>query len=159
MPAHTFRSVLRENAWQLAMYALGMILIGQVNWVFALMYLAYGLFSNVIYMAVVCPYCGHYGLGTCKAGFHILSGGRFRPRPNRTFVKQFPFGAAAVSLGWFLPPLAAAYLLLRDFSWLTVILFGAFCIVSFWLLPQDSQRHCAECEMVDCPRFPRKQSV
>ena len=70
--------ILRENALQLVMYVLG-----------ALLYLAYCALSNVLYMAWVCPYCAHYSLGTCPAGFHILSASRFKPKAGRTFAREF----------------------------------------------------------------------
>lgn len=56
-------SILRENALQILMYILGTILIGLIWWPLGLIYLGYSLFSNVLYMAWICPYCGHCSLG------------------------------------------------------------------------------------------------
>ncbi len=51
-------SILREYALQILMYILGTILIGLIWWLLGLIYLGYSLFSNVLYMAWICPYCG-----------------------------------------------------------------------------------------------------
>jgi hypothetical protein len=73
------RDILRENALQLIMYALAALLTGLAWWPLLVMYLACCALSNLLYMAWVCPYCAHYSLGTCPAGFHILSSRRFKP--------------------------------------------------------------------------------
>ena len=147
-------SILRENAWQLVMYVLGVILVGMLNWPLAGIYLGYCLLSNVLYMALVCPYCNHYHLGTCRAGFHLLSQQIFKPRPGGTFAGQFKQFVMVMVPGWFIPPIVGIILLVQDFSWLALILAGLFCMVGFVILPKDSQRHCQDCEMVDCPRRP-----
>lgn len=149
-------SLLRENAWQLVMYALGVTLVGLFNWPLAGIYLGYSLLSNVLYMALVCPYCSHYHLGTCRAGFHLLSRQSFKPQPGRTFAGQFKRFVVMMVPGWFVPPIVGVILLVQDFSWLLLILTGVFCLVGFVILPKDSQRHCQDCEMTDCPRRPQR---
>lgn len=156
MTPTSLRSLLRENAWQLILYLLGTVLVWRLSWLLAVIYLAYSLLSNVWYMAYVCPYCAHYGLGTCRAGFHLLSGGRFKPRPGHSFAAQFRRNVAVMIPGWFVPPFVAIYLLLRAFSWPLLVMLIAFCLIGFVILPKDAQRHCQECEMVDCPRRPRR---
>jgi len=156
MPVNSYRIVLRENAWQLVMIALGVMLVALWNWPLAGAYLAYALLSNVLFMALVCPYCGHYALGTCRAGFHLLSGQRFRPRPGSTFTRQFRIVVWLMAPGWIAPPLAGLVLLAQDFSWGAACLAGVFCLVAFVILPKDAQRHCRECETRDCPRRPRR---
>jgi len=152
----TTTDILRENAFQIVMYLIGALLIGWVWWPLALLYLAYCVASNVMYMAWVCPYCGHYSLGTCRAGFHILSGRRFKPQMGKTFAKQFRRNVYVIAPGWFLPPVAALYLLVTGFSWTTLVMTVLFCAVAFWLLPESSKKHCEGCETVDCPRRPKQ---
>ena len=60
-------SILRENALQILMYILGTILIGLISWPLGLIYLGYSLFSNVLYMAGICLYCGHCTSGGSSA--------------------------------------------------------------------------------------------
>jgi len=148
--------ILRENALQIIMYILGAILVGLIRWPLAAAYLLLAAASTIFYMYWVCPYCGHYQLATCPAAFDVLSGKIFKPLPGRTFRRQFTLGAIVLGPGWFLPPLAALYLLLTGFSWLILALLIVFCAVAFWLLPQQSKSHCDGCETVDCPRHPRK---
>jgi hypothetical protein len=152
-------TILRENALQIIMYLLGTILIGLIWWPLGLIYLAYSVFSNYLYMAWICPYCGHYVLGTCAAGFDILSRRRFKPQPGRTFGTEFRRKSWVLYPGWFLPPIAGLYLLIANFSWPVLGLLAVFCVVAFWLLPQDSKRHCENCETVDCPRYPKNKKA
>jgi hypothetical protein len=157
LPKRTPWTILRENALQLTMYLLGTLLIGGLSWPLGGVYLAYSLASNWLYMAWVCPYCGHYGLGTCAAGFDLLSGRRFKPQPGRTFGQAFRRRSWVLYPGWFLPPLVGLFLLISSFSWLALALLAAFCVDAFWLLPLASRSHCAACETVDCPRYPGKR--
>jgi hypothetical protein len=151
----TALSILRENALQILMYFLGTILLWLIWWPLGPLYLAYSLFSNYLYMKWICPYCGHYALGTCAAGFDILSGGMFKPQPDRSFGKAFRERSWVLYPGWFLPPSAGVYLLVTNFSLEVLALLLAFCVVAFWLLPEVSKKHCENCETVDCPRYPK----
>ena len=147
--------ILRENALQIIMYVLGTVITGLVAWLLAIVYLAYSLFSNALYMAWVCPYCGHYALGTYPAGFHILSARRFKPESGRTFRSEFRRNLYIMIPGWFVPPFAGLYLLISSFSWLVLVLLVMFCVVGFWFLHETSKKHCEGCETVDCPRRPK----
>jgi len=148
--------LLRENGLQLLMYALGAVLVGQLWWPLTPLYLGYCVLSNILYMAWVCPYCGHYHLGTCAAGFDIFSGQRFKADLGKTFARQFKRNVYVMVPGWVLPPLIGLFLLIKDFSWSLLGLVVAFCFVGFWWLPEDAKRHCAGCETVDCPRRPKR---
>jgi len=158
----TLGSFLKENGLQILMYLLGAVLTGLVWWPLAPIYLVICVASNIFYMYWVCPYCGHYHLGTCAAGFDVLSGRRFKAELDRTFRGQFRLGTIVVGLGWFIPPIAALYLLVIHFSWTALYwwailaLLAVFCVVAFWLLPEASKKHCDGCETVDCPRRPKK---
>ena len=151
----TVWTILRENALQILMYLIGTVLTTLLWWPLGIIYLAYSLLSNYLYMAWICPYCGHYGLHTCAAGFDILSGGRSKPRPGRTFGTEFRRKSWVLYPGWFLPPLVAIYLLITAFSWWMAGLLVVFCVIAFWLLPEISKKHCENCETVDCPRYPK----
>ena len=152
-------TILRENSLQILMYILGSMLIGLIWWPLGLVYLAYSLYSNVLYMAWICPYCGHYALGTCAAGFDILSRKRFKPQPGKTFGSEFRRKSWVLYPGWFLPPVAGLYLLVFQFSWVSLALLAIFCVDAFWLLPEVSKKHCENCETVDCPRYPKNRKI
>jgi len=151
----TARDILRENLLQILMYLLGAVLCALAWGPLSAIYLAYCLLSNILYMAWVCPYCGHYALGTCPAGFHILSGRRFKPKPNTTFAREFRRNVIVMVPGWFLPPIMGVYLLVTGFLWPVLVLLIFFCLVAFWWLPESSKSHCKDCETVDCPRRPK----
>jgi hypothetical protein len=152
MPKLSLLSILRENAALIIMYVLGTWLVAPLGWLFALLYLGYAVLSNALYMAWVCPYCPHYPLGTCPAGFHILSGGRFKAKAGRKYSQEFKRNVAVLFPGWFAPPILGLYWLLTGFSWGMAVLLAAFCLVGFVILPADSKRHCDPCENMDCPR-------
>ena len=154
----TPRDILRENALQIVMYILGAALCVLFWWPLAILYLLYAVLSNVLYMAWVCPYCGHYALGTCPAGFHILSGRRFKAKLGTTFAREFRRNLWVMIPGWFVPPLVAVYLLVTGFSWLVLTLLVIFCVIAFWWLPESSKSHCEGCETVDCPRRPKPKA-
>lgn len=146
-------STIRENAALVGMYLLGAILVSLLWWPGGLIYLAYGIASNILHMAWVCPYCAHYAAGTCPAGYHLFFGGRFRPQPGKTFRGQFNRGVIVLAPGWFVPPLVGGYALVTGFSWLELALVLLFCLAAFVILPTDSQRHCRSCDNRDCPRW------
>ena len=141
------------------MYLLGTLLTSLFWPPLGAFYLASSLIANLAYMAWVCPYCGHYALGTCPAGFDLLSGKCFKPRPGRTFGNEFRRRAWVLYAGWFLPPLVGLYLLATSFSWGLLALAALFCADAFWLLPQLSKSHCVSCETVDCPRYPKNKKT
>jgi len=43
--------ILRENALQIVMYLIGAVITALIAWPLAVLYAAYSLFSNVLYMA------------------------------------------------------------------------------------------------------------
>ena len=153
------RSILRENTLQIIMYILGTVLIGLLWRPLGPVYLAYSLFSNVLFMAWICPYCRHYLLGACAAGFDILSRKRFKAQPGRTFGTEFRRRAWVLYPGWFLPPVAGLVVLIAQFSWVALALLVVFCVDAFWLLPETSKKHCENCETVDFPRYPKNKKV
>ncbi len=152
-------SVLRENAALILMYVLGAILAALLWWSLALVYVGYCILSNVLYMAWICPYCPHYAAGTCPAGYHIISQQRFKPAAGKAFAGQFNLGVMMLAPGWFLPSVIGLYLVFARFSWGVVVLLALFCVIGFWILPTDSQRHCEGCDNEDCPRRKRKPAA
>jgi hypothetical protein len=65
-------TILKENALQILMYLLGTALVGLIWLPLGLIFFLYGILSNYLYMAWICPYCGHYLLATCApAGTHL----------------------------------------------------------------------------------------
>ena len=151
--------VLRENAILILMYLLGAALLFLLWWPLGLIYLVYCALSNFLYMARVCPYCGHYAAGTCPAGFDWLSGQRYKPREGLDFMSQFRRWSIALYPGWFLPPIIGTCLIFREWSWLALVLTVLFCGVGFIWLPVDSRRHCEKCDNLDCPRRRGKMKV
>ena len=149
--------ILRQNALQVLMYILGAALCVLLWWPLAVIYLVYAVLSNVLYMAWVCPYCGHYSLGTCPAGLDILSVGA--STRARVHVCRISPKCGRNDPRLVLPPIVGLYLLVMGFSWLMLSLLVVFCLVAFWWLPESSKKHCEGCETVDCPRGPKPKLI
>jgi hypothetical protein len=147
-----FRSIARENATLVAMYVLGTVLTLLLWWPLALIYLGYAVLSNLLYMAWVCAYCVHYSTASCPAGYHLFRRGRLRAKEGREFAGQFRRNMVLLFPGWFVPPIAGAYLLWKDMSWLVVGVLTVFLLVGFVVLPRDSRRYCETCKNEGCPR-------
>jgi hypothetical protein len=148
----SLRSILRENAALVAMYVLGVIIASLLWGPLGLIYLGYALFSNLLYMARVCAYCEHYRTATCHAGYHLLSGGRFRGKKGRDFAGQFKRNVIMLYPGWFVPPIVGLYMLYESFSWVVAVIIAGFLLVGFVILPRDSARYCEVCKNEKCPR-------
>jgi hypothetical protein len=82
-----------------------------------------------------------------------LSARLFEPRPLRHFKRQFKYNVTCQFPVWFLPPVAAAYLFYKEFSYDVVLLLLLFVIVSFGIYPYlSSRKTCEDCTMRNvCP--------
>ena len=108
--------VVVETTALLAIYAAGMAIAWRVWPPLGLVYLAVILASNLLFMALVCPYCSHLETMSCHSGYHLVA--RFFPRrEGKTFARQFQRNMAVMYPVWALPPLAGLYGLLRGLDW------------------------------------------
>ena len=123
------------------------------GWISAIAYLAYGIAGAVWIMVFVCPYCRYFDTRSCPCGYgHIAT--KFRTREtvecfNEKFKKHIP---VIVPL-WFIPIVAGAVPLVRNFTLLLLDLLIIFVINAFIILPLVSTRHgCKECPQKEtCP--------
>jgi len=144
--------VVVETTALLAMYVMGMAIAWRVWPPLSLVYLAVVVASNLLFMALVCPYCRHLEARNCHSGYHLVA--RIFPRrEGKIFARQFQRNIAVMYPVWALPPLAGLYGLLRGLDWglLTVLLL--FCLSGLVVLPLTSRHLCAGCaNATDCPR-------
>ncbi len=140
-----------ENGSLWVTYALGALLAALASWPLVFVYLACCVLCNVLYAALICPYCFHHAEKNCHSGYHHISR-FFRAQPDRTFAGQFRRYVAVMVPVWALPPIAALCRLLVAFSWLQAALLAAFCVLGFMVVPYTSQHNCERCGTVDCPR-------
>jgi signal transduction histidine kinase len=144
-------TVLRENGKLVVLYGLGAVVAGLLWWPLALIYLGYCLLSILLFIALICPYCGNYHSRSCPNAYHLLS--IFRPRKGRKFADQFNRYVFVTFPAWAIPPIAGLYLLFTDFSWLLLALVAAFGLFGFVVFPYVSRDVCATCKNArNCPR-------
>ncbi len=144
--------VVVETTALLAIYAAGMMIAWRVWPPLSLVYLAVVLASNLLFMALVCPYCRHLETRSCHSGYHLVA--RFFPRrEGKTFARQFQRNMAVMYPVWALPPLAGLYALLRGLDWGLLAVLLLFCLFGFVVLPLASRHLCDGCaNAADCPR-------
>ena len=145
--------VLLDNVPTLTMYALGTAIMWPLGWAWAVAYLAYSFVSIVLFWMRICPYCHHHGTLACPCGYGVLSAKLFPPRRNRDFRMVFRRNIILVFPSWFVPAGAGAYLLWKAFTWPSLWLFVAFCVVGFALIPLISKLvGCRNCSIKEeCP--------
>jgi hypothetical protein len=150
------RRVVVETVTLLAMYAVGLVVAWLVWAPLSLLYLVVVLAGNLLFMALICPYCRHVEARNCHSGYHHLAQ-FFARREGRTFARQFKRNLAVMYPIWALPPLVGLYGLLRDLgsglNWGLLAALVLFCLCGFVVLPIASQKTCAGCATAEeCPR-------
>jgi len=144
-------TVLRENGKLVVLYGLGAVVAGLLWWPLALIYLGYCLASNLLFAALICPYCCCYNTKSCPNAYHLLA--ISKPKKGRRFADQFNRYIFVTFPAWVIPPIVGLYLLFTDFSWLLLALVAAFGFFGFIVFPYISRGVCATCKNAkNCPR-------
>jgi len=161
LPARTYAALetLCHNLPYIVMTVLGATVLFQsfqrTAWagVVAAGYVLYGLVGALWIMVFVCPFCRFWGTNACPCGYGNIAA-RIRGRqPEDRFNEKFKKHIPVIVPLWFLPPIAAATALVRDFTWGLVVLVAAFALDAFVILPLFSARHgCRDCpQRQTCP--------
>lgn len=157
------RPVVVETVALLVMYAAGLAVAWLVWPPLSLLYLVVVVACNLLFMALICPYCRHFEARDCHSGYHHVA--RFFPRrEGRTFARQFQRNVAVMYPVWAFPPLVGLYGLIRDLgsglNWGLLAALALFCLSGFVVLPLASRRICAACANADeCPRATRREPL
>jgi hypothetical protein len=121
-------------------------------------YALYGMAGAVWIMIFVCPFCRFWGTDSCPCGYGQIAA-RLRGRqPGDRFNGKFKKHIPVIVPLWFLPLVAAAAVLVREFTWGLVILSAAFVLDAFVILPRFSTQHgCRDCPQREgCPWMKHK---
>jgi len=145
--------VLLDNVPTLMLFILGVLIINELTTAGAVVFAAYTLFSVVWFWAKICPYCHHFGTYACPCGYGAISPKFFKKRNTKSFKKVFKRNLIIVFPNWFVPILAAVYLLVKSFSNEILIYTIIFSIIGFVIIPLISKLvGCKNCEIKDdCP--------
>jgi len=159
MREYTFTEELINNIPYIAMTILGTIIliVGFSSSVWGLIaaaaYLAYGITGAFWIMIFVCPYCRYWNSRSCPCGYGRIAA-RFREKSSvECFNEKFKKHIPVIIPLWFIPILAGLPIIMRNFSWIFLVLLFIFTLDAFVVLPLVSTKHgCKECPQKDlCP--------
>ena len=147
--------VALDNGPTILLFILGAMMLWLLWWPLAVLFLAYCTASIVLFWAVICPYCHHFGTHACPCGYGAVAPMFFKRQVGGDFRKVFRRNIAIMFPVWIVPLLGGIYILLTTFSWLAAGLLVGFCIDGFAVIPAISIFvGCKGCEIGDCPWRP-----
>jgi hypothetical protein len=146
-----------ENLPLWSMYLIGAVILGIIWWPLAVIFVELCILSLILHMALICPYCYHYGTNTCPSGYGLVATRMFVPNKGGDFKTMFKRYIAIVFPGWLLPLVGGIYLLITDFQYIYLGLFLLFVIDGFLILPLVSRKYgCKKCmNRNNCPWGPK----
>jgi len=130
------------------------------KWIVAGAYLAYGVIGVLWIIVFVCPYCRYWNTRACPCGYgHVAARLRGKKDYDR-FKEKFRRHIPVIVPLWFIPILVGVPVIVRSFSWPSLILLVVFAVDAFVILPLFSTKHgCAGCPQKDiCPWMARKSA-
>lgn len=145
--------VLLDNIPTAGMFILGAVLAGIVWWPLAIPMMLYNLASIILFWKLICRYCQHFGTRACPCGYGIIAARYFDRKEGGGFRKIFRKNIAIMYPCWLVPLGAGVYLLYTRFSRDILLIFLAFIIVGFVLIPAISRFvGCKGCDLKEqCP--------
>jgi hypothetical protein len=147
--------VALDNGPTILLFILGGAILWLLWWPFSVLFLAYCASSIVLFWAVICPYCHHFGTHACPCGYGSVAPKFFARKTGIDFGRKFRQNIAIMFPVWIAPLLGGFYVLYTGFSWPVLGLLVAFCIDGFAVIPAISYFvGCKGCEIQDCPWRP-----
>jgi hypothetical protein len=145
--------VFLDNLPTAIMFLLGTMLVGIVWWPLTIFMLIYNLSSIVMFWAFICRYCRHFGTRACPCGYGVIASRYFGRIEESNFRRVFRKNIAIMYPCWFIPLGAGIYLLYARFSADLLMIFVAFAIVGFVMIPAISRFvGCKGCDLKEqCP--------
>jgi hypothetical protein len=131
--------VLLDNLPTVIMFLLGAVLAGFVWRPLAIFMMLYSLFSIIMFWRLICRHCGHFGTRACPCGYGVVAAWCFDRKEGSDFRKVFRKNIAIMYPCWFIPLGAGIYLLYARFSRDILVVFSAFILVGFVLIPAISR--------------------
>lgn len=123
------------------------------GWLAAGIYVVYAATGVLWVIIFICPYCHYWDTMACPCGYGRMAPKLREKKDGDRFREKFRKHIPVIVPLWFAPVLAGFYIMVRDFSWILLILLIAFAVDAFIILPLFSRKHgCAECPQKEaCP--------
>ncbi|MDH5398279.1 MAG: hypothetical protein OEX02_09045 [Cyclobacteriaceae bacterium] len=153
--------VLLDNVPTLTMFILGALIINQISTIWAVVFMAYALFSVVYFWARICPFCHHYASQACPCGYGVISAKFFKKRTDKPFIRVFKNNLGIVFPNWFVPTGVAIYLFITQYNQTLLWLSIAFALIGYVIIPLISKFvGCKSCDIKDeCPWMQAKNKI
>ena len=150
---YTNTQILIHNGPLLTMYVLGVIIISLYSLFWGIAFIFYIILSNILFMALICRYCPHYGTRTSICGYGLVTKKLVKRKSPREFNKAFKRFIVVLFPDWFAPLLVGIYLMIQDFDWLLLILVVVFTLIAFGgVLYISKSKSCNTCKLKkNCP--------
>jgi hypothetical protein len=145
--------VLLDNIPTAMLFVLGAMLAGIVSRPLAIFMTLYNLASIVMFWSRICPHCQHFSTRACPCGYGVIAARFFSRKEGNDFRRIFRKNIVIMFPCWFIPFGIGIYLLCTRYSKDILLLFSAFAIVGFILIPAISRFvGCRGCTLKDqCP--------
>ena len=145
--------VFLDNVPTAILFLLGTLLAGILWWPLAILMLVYNLSAIVMFWALICRHCPHFGTRACPCGYGGIAARHFSRKEGSSFRKVFRRNIAIMYPCWFIPLGTGIYLLHARFSMHLLMIFVAFVVVGFVVIPAISRFvGCKGCELKEqCP--------
>jgi hypothetical protein len=126
---------------------------GTSNWLFAGLYVFYGIAGALWIIIFVCPYCHYYDTRACPCGYGQISAKLRKVRDQSRFIEKFKKHIPVIIPLWIIPVVAGNVYLLDNFSLSMLLVLVLFSIDAFLILPLLSRKYgCAHCPQNNtCP--------
>ncbi len=145
--------ILLDNIPTAAMFLLGTALVWMAWGPAAIFMLLYNLLAIVLFWSLICRHCAHFGTRACPCGYGVIAARFFQKIEGSDFRKIFRKNIAVMYPCWFIPFGAGIYLLGTRFSKGALVIFAAFVVIAFILIPAISRLvGCKGCDLKNqCP--------
>ena len=129
------------------------------NWLFAGLYVFYGIAGALWIIIFVCPYCHYYDTRACPCGYGQISAKLRKVRDQSRFNEKFKKHIPVIVPLWIIPVVAGIIFLINDFSLLLLLLVVLFAVDAFLVLPLLSRKYgCANCPQKSTCPWMRKET-
>ncbi len=123
------------------------------KWLFAGLYVFYGVAGALWIIIFVCPYCHYFNTRACPCGYGQISAKLRKVRDQSRFIEKFKKHIPVIFPLWIIPVVAGIIFLFKDFSLSLLVLVVLFTVVAYLILPLLSRKYgCAHCpQKSSCP--------